>query len=366
MVKKFEDLDIIFGFLHRKAKVVKEGEEGWLVWDSFLYHEIGFVEMDTEAYECIFTSLFESEAEEKFEELLSSCTSKNELISNTPKRKNKSGLNTNKNNELDYLLAELNKLIGLKQLKKDIERYINLVRVQLMREEHGLPQTPASLHLVFTGNPGTGKTTVARLLSKIFYELGILSKGHLIEVDRSGLVAGYIGQTAIQVRDLVEQAKGGILFIDEAYSLVHGGEKDFGREAIDTLVKLMEDNREDLIIIVAGYPKEMEEFISANPGMRSRFNKYIHFEDYNEHELQQIFELRVSDLGFTLSNKAKQRSANLFENLIDQKNRTFGNGREVRNIFEKVIENQATRVVKLKSPSKDDLVMITPEDLELY
>jgi len=363
--KKFEDLDIVFGFIHRKAKVTKDGEEGWLVWDSALYNEISFIDMETEDHESLFTSFSDSKTEEEFEELLSQFKVRKESnINSTKKNKLKFINKINKKDNIDDLLADINNLVGLNALKKDLEKHINLVRVQKMREVHGLPQASTSLHMVFTGNPGTGKTTVARLLSKIYNDLGILSKGHMIETDRSGLVAEYIGHTALKVHAIVEKAIGGVLFIDEAYSLSQGGEKDFGREAIDTLIKLMEDHREELIIIVAGYPNEMKEFIDANPGMRSRFNKYINFEDYNELELKQIFELIVDDSGYILSENSKIKSLAVFKDLVDKKDKNFGNGRDVRNIFEKVISNQADRVAKIKSPSKKDLSLLIPEDLE--
>jgi AAA+ superfamily predicted ATPase len=191
---------------------------------------------------------------------------------------------------LEEAICELNELVGLKRVKEEVNTIINLIKIKKIRESKGLQQTSISLHLVFSGNPGTGKTTVARILAKIYFNLGVLSQGHLIEVDRSGLVAGYVGQTAIKTTEVIQRALGGILFIDEAYSLTeNGSENDYGKEAIDTLLKAMEDNRDDLIVIVAGYPEPMGKFLKSNPGLESRFNTFIHFDDYTSNELYSIF-----------------------------------------------------------------------------
>jgi hypothetical protein len=201
--------------------------------------------------------------------------------------------------ELNELMAKLHRLVGLETVKKEVETLANLVRVRKMREERKLPVPPLSLHMVFTGNPGTGKTTVGRLVSQIYRALGVLRSGHLVETDRSGLVAGYVGQTALKVQEKVQQALGGVLLIDEAYALAPegGGGNDFGREAVDTLVKAMEDHRDDLILIVAGYSEPMQHFLDSNPGLRSRFNRFIHFDDYAPEEMFAIVELMAGEAG---------------------------------------------------------------------
>ena len=265
---------------------------------------------------------------------------------------------------LEQLMEELNTLVGLKSVKQDLTNLINLVKIRKLREERGMKQPDITLHLVSSGNPGTGKTTVARLLAKIYKALGVVSEGQLVEVDRSGLVAGYVGQTATQTAEVVESAIGGILFIDEAYTLIKGGdEKDFGQEAVDTLLKLMEDNRDDLIVIVAGYTDKMEEFVNSNPGLKSRFNKYIFFNDYSGSELTEIFNNMAKKQEYDTDKEAGAFVEDYLTKKATAHEENFANAREARNYLERCIERQATRIVEIEDISDDDLRTLTLPDV---
>lgn len=262
------------------------------------------------------------------------------------------------------LLDELNQLVGLDNVKEEVRSLVNLIKVRRMREEYKLPAMDMSYHMVFTGNPGTGKTTVARLVARIYRELGILSEGQLIETDRSRLVAGYVGQTAINVREVVEQAIGGVLFIDEAYALVSPDTtNDYGSEAVDTLVKMMEDHRDDLVVIVAGYREEMEQFLRSNTGLISRFNKFITFEDYSEQQLLEILTVMAEQAGMVVEDTAVKKLGLYLASMNEQERRDFGNARGVRNIFERMIVNQANRIVLLEEPTKEQLITLTAQDV---
>lgn len=260
---------------------------------------------------------------------------------------------------------ELDNLIGLDEVKKEVRSLANFVKLQKQRKDQGLKSPKLSYHLVFTGSPGTGKTTVARIVARIYKDLGILKKGHTVETDRSGLVGQYVGQTAPKTNQIVDSAMNGVLFIDEAYALVpEHSTQDYGQEAISTLLKRMEDNRDSLVVIIAGYSNEMQRFIDSNPGLQSRFTRYINFPDYTADELVRIFYMYMKKNEYTLSKEADAMLREKLEYAVAHKDRNFGNARYVRNIFEKTIEQQANRLAKQTGLSKEQLTELTSEDLE--
>ena len=264
---------------------------------------------------------------------------------------------------LEDALAELNGLIGLGEVKAEVEKFAKFIKVAQMRQAEGLKVAPIAYHMVFTGNPGTGKTTVARIMAKIYRALGVVKNGHLVETDRGGLIAQYVGQTAIKTGNVIDFALDGVLFIDEAYAITEGGEQGYGGECIATLLKRMEDDRDRLVVIVAGYPEEMKRFIDSNPGLESRFTRYIHFSDYTAEELAAIFRQNAAKNQYVLSEDVEHWLDPAMALWTQDRDRKFGNGRYVRNLFEKTVERQAMRVAEMENPTKEDLMTLTMKDV---
>lgn len=265
---------------------------------------------------------------------------------------------------LSELLKELDELVGLKKVKIAVNDLIAYRKVQKLREKAGLFSQKSTLHLVFTGNPGTGKTTVARIVGRIYKQIGLLSKGHFLEVSRTDLIAGYQGQTALKVKNVIEHAKGGVLFIDEAYSITENDHSDsYGRECLTELTKALEDYREDLVVIVAGYTEPMKLFMASNPGLKSRFNTFIEFDDYNENELGDILLTMCRKNDYILSSGAADRVKIIIADEIGNKEEGFANGRFIRNLYEDMVMNHARRVNKIESPDYRDLTEIVEEDV---
>ena len=272
--------------------------------------------------------------------------------------------NGEKNNDtLESVLEELNGLVGLDKVKEDVNSLMNFIKISKLREKRGMKSPTISYHLVFTGNPGTGKTTVARMVAKLYYLMGILPEGQLVETDRSGLVAGYLGQTAIKTQKVIQEALGGVLFIDEAYALANDKEDSYGKEAIETILKAMEDHRDELVVIVAGYDDLMHNFIDSNPGLRSRFNKYFNFPDYNGEELLKILKRFCDSNGYKLSEETIPMLTQKLNEMFETREEHFGNARAIRNVFEHAINNQANRLVLDNDITDDELMELTVEDI---
>ncbi len=270
-----------------------------------------------------------------------------------------------KEETIEEVMEKINALVGMNKIKEEIATFVNLIKVQKARQERNLPLTPLSLHCVFYGPPGTGKTTIARLLGKVYRAIGMLKKGQLIETDRAGLVAGYVGQTAIKVDEVVQKALDGVLFIDEAYSLApdRPGGQDFGQEVIDTVLKRMEDHRDRLVVIVAGYTDEMKRFIESNPGLKSRFSRYFYFDHYTPDEMIAIFDIFCKNAAYTVDDDARASMKALLEHFYALRDRSFGNGRLVRNLFEKIVERQANRIASITPLTEELLCTIREADI---
>lgn len=267
--------------------------------------------------------------------------------------------------EIEKLQMQLNSLVGLPNAKKELHNLINFIKIQSLRVDHGLTSFPITYHLVFSGNPGTGKTTVARIIGQIYKHLGVLSSGHFVETDRAGLVAGYVGQTALKVQEVVHKAKGGVLFIDEAYSLINDKQDAFGKEAIDSLLKAMEDLRDDLVIIVAGYTELMEEFLQSNPGFKSRFNHFVQFDNFSTQELYEIFAMLCHNNDYQYGESFAHHMKRQLDQIPIESITNFSNGRYIRNLFEKLVTIQSNRLIQQASITKEQLMTFEEHDILL-
>lgn len=328
-----------------------------------LVRECGYQELDYYGEEKINYSRFYDEFLKAFGvSIVKNYSSKNKLPNN------KQNIKQSNNYLLNEHLSELDELVGLSSVKEEVKDVINLNQISKEREKFGLINESISMHLVFQGPPGTGKTTIARLIGKIYKSIGILSKGHFLEVDRSKLIGRYIGQTTSITRSVLEKAHGGVLFIDEAYSILQDGDTykcPYGQECINTIIKYMEDNRNQIIVIVAGYPKEMENFLSSNPGLRSRFNTFINFPSFKSSELLEIFSSAVNNSGYFISDEAREFLKFKLERMTLLNKKYNGNARSIRNLFELIKKKQASRLMKKEFRTKEDLTNLSIEDFHL-
>lgn len=265
--------------------------------------------------------------------------------------------------EIAKLQKQLDSLVGLPNAKKELHNLINFIKIQSLRVDHGLTSFPITYHLVFSGNPGTGKTTVARIIGQIYKHLGVLSSGHFVETDRAGLVAGYVGQTALKVQEVVNKAKGGVLFIDEAYSLMNDKQDAFGKEAIDSLLKAMEDLRDDLVIIVAGYTELIEDFSQSNPGFKSRFNHFVQFDNFSTDELYDIFAMLCQTNDYQFGEAFAQHMKTQLRHMPIETIPNFSNGRYIRNLFEKLVTIQSNRLIQQATISREELMTFEEQDI---
>lgn len=265
--------------------------------------------------------------------------------------------------EIAKLQKQLDSLVGLPNAKKELHNLINFIKIQSLRVDHGLTSFPITYHLVFSGNPGTGKTTVARIIGQIYKHLGVLSSGHFVETDRAGLVAGYVGQTALKVQEVVNKAKGGVLFIDEAYSLMNDKQDAFGKEAIDSLLKAMEDLRDDLVIIVAGYTELIEDFLQSNPGFKSRFNHFVQFDNFSTDELYDIFAMLCQTNDYQFGEAFAQHMKTQLRHMPIETIPNFSNGRYIRNLFEKLVTIQSNRLIQQATISREELMTFEEQDI---